>query len=362
MDKVNKIRRVFDRQAMKQELLSRVKEAYEKKDSYGRFGSYIKEEYQDRLWKCNEGEHVIDIIPYIAGPNHPTLKEGEVGFLLDFYVHSGIGPNEDRFVCLSRTYNKPCPICEDQRKKRREGTLSDEELAKLNPQRRTLYNIIVWDNDKEIEKGVQLWDVSQRYMDRELAIRSRNSRTGEFINYAHPDKDIGKSIYFVRKGMGQYNTEFLGHSFVDREESISDEHLAQALPLDQVIHIPTYEEVYRAHFGEEPPSEKIEKSDIGKTPKLTNRLKPELEIEKKIEVGRGICPAGGTMGVDIDSLPECKDCDVWDECQDLERELQTKKTSSTSQLRFKFSDYQDSEEEIEEVNKERIQRMRRRGR
>jgi hypothetical protein len=321
----------FDRSKYSNALLQRTREAFDKRDSSGKYGSYIKDEYQSKQWQSLEGDHLVDIIPFLVGPNHPHLKEGDVAFLLDVYIHRGIGNNEDSYICLSRTFNLPCPICEDQREKRRSGEYTDEDLKPLNPFRRTVYNVWVQDNQKEVDKGVQIWEVSQWLFDKHVSARAKSSRTGEFINYADPIN--GKSIQFQRTGKGAKNTEYLAHTFVDRDYEIPDEILEQALPLDQVITIPTYDEVYEAYFGVEKTKEKEEEEpDIPEKfnhPPTTVRRSPlsrqsvkEKVVEEQEQEQEG-CPAGKEMGVDIGSLPECSDCAIWDDCSEMEKQLKS---------------------------------------
>ena len=63
-----------------------------------------------------EGKHRINIIPYtIKSKNHPLVKRGEAeigeqDYIMDFYVHRGVGPAEKSVLCLKNTYGKPCPI------------------------------------------------------------------------------------------------------------------------------------------------------------------------------------------------------------------------------------------------------------
>lgn len=328
----------IDRSRYSQELLERTREAWEKKDSSGKFNSYIKDEYLTKQWACTEGEHILDVIPYIAGPNHPSLKEGTVALLLDLFVHRGVGANEDSYVCLSRTFNQPCPICEDQREKRKSGEFSDADLKALNPSRRSVYNAWIHDNEKEEDKGVQIFEVAQWFFDKHISERSKISRTGEHINYGDPD--TGKSIQFKRKGKGAKNTEYLAHTFIDRDYAIPDEILEQALTLDQIITVPTYEEVYKAHFGEDMPEgehsnkqeERLQPPPVLPTTRASRSTRiPTTKTEEE-------CPGEGQFGVDTDNLPQCGECAVWDSCNAIfiqQKPTETKAPLPTTKTPFK---------------------------
>ncbi len=307
----------FDRSKYSQRLQQRTKEAFDRKDTSGKFGSYIKDEY--KLWDCVASDHKIDIIPYVVGPDHPTLQEGDFAFLLDVYRHGNVGSNEDSYVCLSRTFNKSCPICEDQREKRRSGEYSDEDLKVLNPSRRTIYNIWVHDNEKEEAKGVQLWEVAQWYFDKHVNARAKKTKTGELIYYADPIN--GKAIEFERKGKGREGTEYLAHNFVDRDYEIPDEILQQAISLDQVIKIPSYEEVYQVHFGKAQVATQ-EEIDVPMAKVPTRLAKPKEELpsgSSKLITDEEGCPYGGNIGADINKYEECNECPKWDDCSEAEK-------------------------------------------
>ena len=58
------------------------------------------------FWKCAEGDHIIDIIPFEAGPdmpfderNQPVSDEGDIDYVLDLFVHMKIGNMGTPFVC-----------------------------------------------------------------------------------------------------------------------------------------------------------------------------------------------------------------------------------------------------------------------
>jgi hypothetical protein len=102
----------IDRKKMSKDLKDSVKESHDTKDQ-GMFGaSIIKSDADVQVWKCEQGKHYIDIIPYQVGVNHPTKKEGKWAHYLDVWVHYRIGANDDSVICLSKNFKQPCPICE----------------------------------------------------------------------------------------------------------------------------------------------------------------------------------------------------------------------------------------------------------
>jgi hypothetical protein len=330
-----------DRKAMREALLKRTQESHERREDSGRFGSIFKDIPGLQMWKCGAGEHVVDIIPFVAGENNPTEKKGDIAYVLEAWVHYGVGVNEDAFICPARTFNKDCPICEYRKQLREEDSEENEELIKsLNPKRRAIYNIVCLDNEKEEAKGVQVWDVAHWFMERHLTPLAKKPKSGGFVLFADPD--LGRSISFERKGTGATNTEFLGHKFVDREGSISDEILDAAYCLDEIVAVPEYDELYAAFWGskgkkeaeeepeeaegpEEPeePEEEVKKPEEEvKKPTIAQRRKQREERKQRKQIpSANKCPGGGQFGVDLDTLEYCDDCPLWEECAKRADEL-----------------------------------------
>ena len=221
------------------------KRSYDSKDSFGGGISYLKPGTKVKQWMCNDGEHLLDVIPYMAGTNDPNTREGEPQYVLDIWVHRGVGALDQSFVCPSKNFKQRCPICEKQLQMRKSGDFTDDEVKALSAKRRTMYNVICWDSKEEIRKGVQIFEISHFFFEKHLAELCKRPKGGGFVVFSDPDS--GKSISFKKKSKGQ-NMEFLGHRFEDRDEDteITDEMLADALCLDELIHIPTVKELQKA--------------------------------------------------------------------------------------------------------------------
>lgn len=147
---------------------------------------------------------------------------------------------------------------------------------------------------------------------------------------------------------GRKYKEFKSFSFEDREEPLSEEVLKQAISFDEIMEIPTYEEVEKIFYGVDEEDEKSEKKsktvenddeenednevskksskeqdkddDEEKPIKKSKPVdddeedeKPE-ETEKSCNKNCGECPFGHKFGKDTDEFDDCDDCDVWDKC------------------------------------------------
>ena len=325
-----------DRREKYEEALKRQQEgSLNRKDDSGRFKSIYKDGAdKSKFWKCNEGEHLIDIIPYEAGKNNPYTEEGEPTYVLDLWRHAGIGVNQDAFICMSRTFKKPCPICEWQAEARALG--EDEEFVKsLNPSRRVIYNIHVLDNEVEKKKGIQIWEVAHWSFERNLVELA--SKAGKKITFASIKS--GKNISFRRKGMKATNTEYTALSFETRANAIPDKVLDEAITLENIIHIPKYDEIVKVL-----PVNEITNKLFGKKSKSDADHDPEeTKASSKSEDVKDFdgCPAGYDFGSDCGKYDDCQECDNYDECDaafvkmEEEREAEERRKKEEEEKRKK---------------------------
>ena len=337
----------------KSTMMKRYQQSYETKDSGA--GSkkgvmnWKKVEGDISFFSPVEGRNRINIIPYtIKTKNHPLVKRGEfeIGdkdYVMDIFVHRGVGPTEASVLCLKNTYGKPCPICEQMAVLNKQG--KEEESKALKAQRRVFYNI----QDLRDEGKVKVFETSHYLFEKELIDEARDDEDGGFIDFA--DEDEGKEIKFRASEVsfaGRKYKEFKSFSFEDREEPLSKEVLKQAISFDEIMEIPTYEEVEKIFYGVDEEDEKSEKKSktveneededneenevskksskeqdedeekpIKKSKTVENddeeNEKPE-ENEKSCNKNCGECPFGHKFGKDTDEFDDCDDCDVWDKC------------------------------------------------
>ena len=302
-----------------------------------------------------EGKNRINIIPYtIKTKNHPLVKRGEfeVGdsdYVMDVFTHRGVGPSEATVLCLKSTYGKPCPICEQSALLRKQG--KEKEASDLKPSRRVFYNI---QDTKEPDK-LKVFETSHYLFEKELIDEARDDEEGGFVDFADPID--GKEIKFrasdVQKGSIKYK-EFKSFAFEDRDDPIPDELLESAISFDEILNVPTYEEVEKILFGQDDDDEdedeapakksKYEDEDDDEEPEpkkfkpAKNRDDEESDDEesededdepkkpaKKVEEDDedepeppkkscGKCPFGHCFGKDDDKYDDCDNCDVWDKC------------------------------------------------
>lgn len=339
----------------KSKLAKRYQASYQSKDSDngGKVGvmDWKKIDREISFFSPVEGRNRINIIPYeIKTKNHPLVKRGEfevgdLDYVMDFFVHRNIGPSESSVVCLKNTFGKPCPICEQSALLRKQG--KEQESNELKASRRVIYNV----QDLKDPDKVKVFETSHFLFEKELIDESRDEEGG-FVDFADPTD--GKEIKFrcqeVQKGVMKFK-EYKSFSFEDRDEEIDDDLLEQAISFDEVIRVPSYEEVEKILYGsedededeeEKPKKKKVEddsddeeeielpkkkakkvveedddEEEIEESPKKKKSfedLDDVEEEEKPKKSSGGKCPFGHKFGVDCDEHNDCDNCDEWYSC------------------------------------------------
>lgn len=290
---------------MAQALQERIKQGRE--NAQGRRSSIITAE-NIPLWRPKDGEHIIDIIPYFAGPNDKDKPEGKATYTFEYLVHKGVGPSNAWYLCLLEMYNKPCPICEHRMKLREQG--ADDEIWKaLFPKKMNMYNIICYDRGEE-EKGIQIWDVPWFYSEKHILSISKKRGRGKksmkslpLVNFADPEN--GKSISFViepAQSRNDYPT-YTGFAFEDRDYEIEEETIESTYVLDsdELIHIPKFDEVKKAYWGSrEESDQEVEKLSR----RSRHSSKPEPENNEP------------DINIMIEELEDCADIDELNDFSD----------------------------------------------
>lgn len=323
---MSKLRQLYKKQ--KQDLQKRQEESIA--DKGGLFSSYFQMSSAPegtKFWKCSEGQHIIDVIPFFAGPNMPkvgasTCREGQLAWLIDLWIHRNVGILEDSIICPARTNKEPCPICEHLKQYKDQYT--EEEFKAMIAKRRVMY--LIWDHTSatEKEKGVQVWEVAHWFM--EDKIREIMPVTGGTIQYFDPDG--GKHIVFVKRGSKE-NVSFFNHRFEDRANPVPDSILDQSFPLDSLLVYTSYKDMKKA-FLEGLAHSDSKNTSVGATGVSNDEGMVETDAPFDVEGESGFvevdqdqgedqlvsgeCPYGGTFGVDTDTLTECKTCQQWDDC------------------------------------------------
>lgn len=161
-----------------------------------------------------------------------------------YFRHENIGPDRSTFVCLEKTFGKPCPICDER------SRFTGDESNDLRPRKRYLSWII---DRFEERAGPKLWDFSPT-MDKEIATLCMD-RTGRVIHIDNPEE--GYDVEFSREGT-KLNTRYVGVKIVRDPSPMHDNpdkqdewlEFIEDNPLPSVLVIPEYDYVAKAFKGQ----------------------------------------------------------------------------------------------------------------
>lgn len=285
-----------------------------------------------KTFRAHEDENLIRILP-------PTFDDAE-HYGLEIFVHYGIGPDGDSFLCQNVMNNDPCPICEERTRALKDG---DKEYAdKLKAGKRVCVYIV--DRDDE-DEGLLMWAMPWT-MDADITTLAVDKRTGEVLDVDDPVN--GYDIEFTKKGKG-INTKYSGVAIARKSSKLKN---ATALedavetPLPEILKFYEYDEIEKifnaggGYDGDEEEEEEEEEERGGrkrrrrdeeeedpprkkKGKKRRSRDEEEEEEEEESEVDWK-----QVQDMDLDELEELVeeedldiDCDVDDEDDDEMQDL-----------------------------------------
>lgn len=286
--------------------------------SFDRFPILDTSNYEDVNWfKPKKGINKIRILSYIAGPNHPELEEGLEDYKLDIEIHTGLGPSNAKTVCLNKMMGQRCPPCEERSLLLESGDYEyDDKIIKdLSTTRRCWYNVLDLD---EKEKGVQIWgNVSFANFERRL-LSTAEEDYDEVIIFG--DLDEGAEIRFkgVEKKFGKVTYMDFENFSLHPIDSLKESLREKIYPLDEMLKIPTYEEVQNlmnagSEEGEQQeekdPNEQNETSSFSRKSKNVEEEKEPIKEEDESEneeSSDGECPCGLRFGYDNGTTEACQ--------------------------------------------------------
>jgi len=271
----------------KKQIEQRHKESQERRDEGFSSASILdKENFPTGLevWNPSFGEHIIDVIPFYAGKQHPRDPEGDWSYCVDFWVHRNVGPANQHFACNQRNFEKRCAVCDYIAA----HDLSKEEFNRIKAKRRCVYLVWVHDEErKEEKKGIQVWEVSHFFFEKKVDGIAKKPRGGGIILWA--DHDRGKSVVFRIKKGGKFETpdgksidsqEYSDFSFLDREEPIPDKLLDHGIALDELVFVKSvYKDAKKELYASEE-DEDLDKEVTDDDDTETDDSEPDDEIDE----------------------------------------------------------------------------------
>lgn len=320
----------FDRSKYREQILKRTEESLAQRD-YGSNTKYLAPDVPFQLWswavtKDGDRDHMIDIIPWLAGNKFPLpvdrkglICKGDLVYVMRVQAHRNIGASKSWVVCPTRNYELLCPICEYIEEEVRKGR-PWMEFTSINVKQRCAYYIVCYDSADQEKKGLQILEAAYEYTEKEFKPLAKKVRTNETI--AFPDPDNGKSISF-RIGNDERKTPS-GFKLEDRDYVIDDNllRLANKHPLDEYLVVKSYDEIKKIFYGADiliPQTILPKVDDDSDNP--ANYDVPELN--KKEDKEDTECPVGNAYGSDNGKLEECTNCVVFDGCASEYEKIET---------------------------------------
>lgn len=270
------------------------------------------------------GTNVIKIIPYIIkGKKHPLVAKGRVDkgdpdYILEYFVHSFVGPADADILCLKRTYGKACPVC-DYIDEIKDDKSQEELVKKLKPKHRAVYNVV--DLNGEDPEKIQIFSVSRYLFEKELLDEAASSKDGDTVSFANPEENWAIHFRASKESLGEASYfKFKSFRFKEDQDPFLDDWLDEAISLDDCLKVPSYEEAKALFLGEdfESDDEDEDEKDEDEKPSRRRSSRKKRSEDKDEEVLE--CPLpDGTFGLDTDDFDECDDCDLWKKCNNAKR-------------------------------------------
>ena len=131
---------------------------------------------------------------------------------IDVYVHYGVGPENQQFLCRKEMGQGDCPVCSE----RMAVLSSDPEYAgKL----KAMHRVAAWLLDRNDRKtGPKLWAMPWT-VDRDISKLSINKENGELLPIDHPDE--GYDVLFDMDGPKGGMKKYVGMEIARKSSPIS---------------------------------------------------------------------------------------------------------------------------------------------
>jgi len=226
------------------------------------------------------GSYRIDILPYKVGKGNPYADEGTLHYERTYWVHRGVGADEDTYVCPAKTAKKPCPICEYRAKLERDPNADEELIRALAPKERQLFNVV---DLAAQDRGVQIWDNSYHLFGKLLDSRIRNADDDEdFARFCELEGGLTLKLTAEEKSMGKNKfCDVTSIDFKPRKDDYTEEWLDACYCLDDIVKVLDYDSLRKIFLQTADVDEEELEADDGAPAKPARKQpKPEPEEEE----------------------------------------------------------------------------------
>lgn len=206
------------------------------------------------------GTFRLDILPYeVKATTNPFAKPGELHYERTYWCHSNIGPDNGKYVCLSKTLKKPCPICEFRAKLARDPDADEKLVKELAPKERQLFNLI---DLSDSEKGPQIFEYSHFLFGKPLDAKVRAADDNEYDLFADLEQGLTLKVTFEEEKGGGYSFyKASDMEFKPRKKPYGEDILDQVFDLDSLLKETPYAELKKIFLQEDPDDEDEDEDD-----------------------------------------------------------------------------------------------------
>lgn len=273
----------------------------------------------------------LDFLPYeVTDDAHPDKDtqadiavKGSLWYRRPFKVHRNVGSNNDSVVC-PRSFGHPCPICDYQKKRIKDGA-DKEEFKLLYPKPRSLYIVRI-----PGEEDIHVWDMSDKLFQEVL----NETLQEEQDAMCFPDLEEGKTleIRIKWKELGDNTFPEVRNIEFNNRKPIDESILEEVPNLDQMLKVLSYKEIEAKFFETDTEEDAGKLEDVKEETPVVERKQKTIEKEEKkkeepapAEPARRVreqktedsrCPFKHRYGTDFDKFKDCDTCDKWDGCMD----------------------------------------------
>ena len=242
--------------------------------------NYLKLPEGVERFEPKAGKYTLDILSYRVGEGNPYADPDVLFYERTFWVHRGIGPNNQSFLCAAKTLSKRCCICDhrmDLRKSGKGNAETEKQIKALAPKERQIFNLV---NKAEPEKKVQIFEFSTflfgEKLDNEINAADEDENLDLFHSY---DSKHGQSLRVMFEGDSFEGNQFVkavSIQFKPRQNEYEEEEwLKKVLCLDDLL-VETPQSKLKSIFLQD---DSGDDDDLSK--KTSEAAKPVVEEDKK---------------------------------------------------------------------------------
>lgn len=220
------------------------------------------------LMKLKEGIMKVDFLEYkVTQEGNKWAAPGLYHYERTFYVHRGVGPNDEAFVCPKKTAGKKCPICEHIARLNKEADADTKLIKSLLPKERQLFQGVNSTTEEEKEKGLQLLECAHFNFGKRLDKEIRDAEDSEGLESfaAHTKEEGGMTLKLGVEEKSFEGREFMAVEtikFLPRKDDIDGDILTNVMDLDQLLIVKSYDELKKIFLQEEDAEEEKKPSSI----------------------------------------------------------------------------------------------------